>query len=209
MSNLREPQPDSGVSREQAGRAASEADLLARIRRGDDDAFDAVARQYGPRLFALALRLTGRREDAEDLVQETLVRTLPKLAGFEGRAKLSTYLVQALSNQWKNRLRSRQRSRLVGWFRLARGGEDEPSDDVAVDPSPSAEERLEAEDRAEAVRAAIERLAPERRLALILREVEGMPYEEIAAATGVPVGTVRSRIARARDDLRRLLGGSR
>jgi RNA polymerase sigma-70 factor (ECF subfamily) len=79
---------------------------------------------------------------------------------------------------------------------------------VAVDRSPSPLERLERQDRAAEVRRAVSRLEPTRRLTLLLREVEELSYEEIAEMTGVPVGTVRSRLARARDDLRRLVGGS-
>ena len=89
-----EPEARSGVRT-----GASEkhtAELLEAIRRGDSGAFDAVAREHAPALFRTAYRLTGRREDAEDLVQEVLVRALPALRRFEGRAKLQTYLFRAL-----------------------------------------------------------------------------------------------------------------
>jgi RNA polymerase sigma-70 factor (ECF subfamily) len=184
------------------------ADFLKRIRRGDADAFEAVAREVSPRLFRLAMRLSGNREEAEDLVQETLVRALPALRRFEGRSRLSTYLVRALTNLWKNRLRSRARSRVVSWFQS--GGRENEHDGAGIDPpdpGPSADERIEAEGRAAQVRLAVTRLHPDRRVTLLLREVEELSYEEIASITGVPVGTVRSRLARARDDLRSLLGG--
>jgi RNA polymerase sigma-70 factor (ECF subfamily) len=180
------------------------AELLQRIRRGDAGAFEQVAREQAPRLFRLALKLCGRREDAEDLVQETLVRSLPALRRFEGRARLSTYLIRALTNLWKNRLRSRKRSRLVDWFRGKGLDEDDAQgpEAFAIDPAPSAEERITSEQRGQLVRVAIGRLEPNRRLTLLLREVEDMSYEQIAELTGVPVGTVRSRLARAREDLR-------
>jgi RNA polymerase sigma-70 factor (ECF subfamily) len=190
---------------DEAGRETAER--LEAIRRGDPDAFEAVARQHAPALFRVAMRLTGRREDAEDLVQETLVRTLPRLSRFEGRARLSTYLFRALGNLWKNQLRSRKRSRMVGWFHGGTG--DENDERPALDPPdsrPLAMERLEAQSRAAEVRQAVSKLEPRRRLTLLLREVEEMSYEEIGEVTGVPVGTVRSRLARAREDLRRLLG---
>jgi len=204
MDGAPEPQARSGVRKDEAGRETAEQ--LAAIRRGDPDAFEAVAREHAPSLYRVALRLTGRREDAEDLVQETLVRALPKLRGFEGRAKLATYLFRAMGNLWKNRLRSKKRSRLVDWFR---GGGDDDDDDGPPEPrdvQPLPPERMEAEDRAREVREAVSRLEPTRRWTLLLREVEEMPYEAIAEVTGVPVGTVRSRLARAREDLRRLLG---
>jgi RNA polymerase sigma-70 factor (ECF subfamily) len=159
-------------------------------------------------LFRLALRLTGSRDIAEDLVQDTLVRALPALRGFEGRAAISTYLFRALGNLWKNRLRSKKRSRLVDWFRAGTRRDD--GEEIGPDPpdhAPSPLDRLEAEDRAGEVRRAVSELEPKRRLTLLLREVEEMSYEEIAEVTGVAVGTVRSRLARGREDLRRLLGG--
>jgi RNA polymerase sigma-70 factor (ECF subfamily) len=201
---MREPSDDSGVRR--IGDAPSEPDeaaLLERVRRGDADAFDVVARTHAPRLYRLALHLARRPEEAEDLVQETLVRALPKLDRFEGRARLSTYLMRALTNLWKNRLRARGRSRIDPWPEV---GEDRRAAEFP-DPAPSVEQGLVHRDRGDQVRDALERLEPTRRLAILLREVEGLSYEEIAGMTDVPVGTVRSRLARARDDLRRLLGG--
>ena len=208
MDGISEPGTSTGVQSNEGQPSEGEtAELLEGIRRGSADAFDRVARDHAPRLFRLALRLTGKREDAEDLVQETLVRALPALRRFEGRAKLSTYLVRALTNLWKNRLRSRKRSRMVEWFQGKRGDEQDDDGPVPVDESPTPLAQLEARERAREVRRAVLRLAPQRRLTLLLREVEEMSYEEIAEMTGVPIGTVRSRLARARDDLRALLGG--
>jgi len=210
MSDFLEPRSPGGVQQGKADAARGDSpELLERIRRGDADAFEQVAREHAPRLFRLALRLTGRRDAAEDLVQETLVRTLPALRRFKGEARLSTYLVRALTNQWKNRLRSKSRSRLVDWFRGRRGSgdDDEGAEPDPPDSAPSALERLESRELAEEVRRRVEQLEPHRRLALLLREVEEMSYEQIAEMTDVPVGTVRSRIARARGDLRRMMGG--
>jgi RNA polymerase sigma-70 factor (ECF subfamily) len=151
--------------------------------------------------------LTRRREDAEDLVQETLVRTLRSLPRFEGRSQLSTYLFRALGNLWKNRLRSRSRSRLVPWPAPRVGRLEHERDFDPADDATSALERLEEEDRAAGVRRAVASLEPTRRLTLLLREVEEMSYEEISEVTGVAVGTVRSRLSRAREDLRKLLRG--
>jgi RNA polymerase sigma-70 factor (ECF subfamily) len=156
-------------------------------------------------MFRLAMRMTGRREEAEDLVQETLVRALPAMRRFEGRARFSTYLIRAMGNLWKNRLRSKKRSRLVEWFRGRPRDGEAPQDPDPVDPAPSPQELLERRDRAERVRRAVARIDPQRRWTLLLREVEEMSYEEIAETTGVAVGTVRSRLARARADVRRIL----
>lgn len=209
MDQFREPEGAGGVCTEGTENPEDRtAEWIEGIRRGDADAFDAVAREYAPRLFRLALRLCGRREEAEDLVQETLVRTLPALKRFEGRARLSTYLSRSLGNLWKNRLRSRKRSRIVDWFRGRKDDEreDEPLARMA-DDRPTPLQLLESEDRARQVRDGLQQLEPVRRWTLLLREVEELSYEEIASITGVPVGTVRSRLARARGEMRRILGG--
>ena len=210
MTRTREQTEPVGVhSSEATDPERASEELVERIRRGDADAFEQMAREVGPRLYRLALHLSGNRDEAEDLVQETLVRALPALKRFEGRARLSTYLVRALGNLWKNRLRTRSRSKIVDWFRIG-GDNDDDDTPNALDPpdhAPSVQESLEAEDRAADVRRALSRLDPERRIALLLREVEELSYEEIAAITRVPVGTVRSRLARAREEMRRLLGG--
>ena len=205
MADGREPARLAGVhspgGEEEGGSERDAAETLEAIRRGDADAFDRMARQESPRLYRFALHLTGRPEEAEDLVQETLVRALTSLGRFEGRAALSTYLIRALGNLWKNRLRARSRSRFVEWFR---GNALDPPD-----RAPSAFDLLSAEDRAEQARRAVARLDPQRKITLLLRELEGLSYEEIATMTAVPVGTVRSRLARARQDLRQWLGGPR
>ncbi len=204
MRDSQEPIGDSGVDlNEPGGPDRDPAELLAAVRRGDARAFEQIARDHAPRMFRLALRLCRSREEAEDLVQDTLVKALPALRRFEGRARLSTYLVRALGNQWKNRLRSRSRSRVVDWFfGRPRDEQGERAEPDPADSAPSAHERLEAVERAGAVRAALERLEPTRRWTLLLREVEELSYEQIAEVTAVPLGTVRSRIARARRDLR-------
>lgn len=206
----------SGVRSEEADLTEREtAELIEGVRRGDADAFERLARLHAPRLYRLALRLTGRREDAEDLVQETLVRALPALRSFEGRARLSTYLIRALGNLWKNQVRSRNRSRLVDWLRGERGARHDRRNDAenpgAFDPPdrrPTPLERLVADDEAARLRRALLLLEPSRRLTLLLREVEQLSYEEIAEVTHVQLGTVRSRLARAREELRRLLEGA-
>jgi len=210
MDGLREPQRGNGVrSSAKAEDERDPAELLAGVRRGDADAFEALAREHAPMLFRVAVRLCGRREDAEDLVQETLVRALPALRRFEGRARLATYLSRAMGNLWKNRLRSKKRSRLVDWFR-GRRREDDATDPLEAmpDPLPDAQEQLEQRDRHREVRDAVQRLDPVRRWTLLLREVQELSYEEIAEVTGAPVGTVRSRLARARNDMRQILGDS-
>lgn len=204
-----EPSAERGVqSSEDAERPDPTDEWVEAARRGDADAFEHLSREHAPRLFRLAVHLTRDREEAEDLVQDTLMKTWKAIPGFEGRARWSTYLVRALTNTWKNRLRSKKRSRIVAWLDR-RGDGDSPDPQERPDPSSSALDGIVTRERNERIRGALERLEPTRRLTLLLREVEDMTYEEIAEVTDVAVGTVRSRLARARRDLRVLLEAER
>lgn len=178
---MREPDRRDGVGRGEDRRARLSAEAAA----------------AAPRLYRLAWHLCGDPLEAEDLVHDVLVKAIPALSAFEGRAALSTYLSRALSNHWKNRLRTRARSKTDPW--------PEGSEMPGREPGPL--ESLERAERAGRVRRAMFALDPDRRMTLVLREVEGLAYEEIAEATGVPVGTVRSRLARAREQLRAVLEG--
>lgn len=183
----------SDIQREQA--LQEEAELLARQRRGDAAATAELVHQLLPGLLRLARRLTGSPDEAEDLVQETFSRMLPALERFEGRSRVSTYAIRTLSNICKNRRRKRSRSPLVRWFQRV---------EQKKSPRKDPETHLVEDRKAERIRDLVQRLEPNRRLALLLREVEEMSYEEIASVTGSAAGTVRSRISRAREELRQL-----
>ncbi|HEU4401623.1 MAG TPA: sigma-70 family RNA polymerase sigma factor [Candidatus Polarisedimenticolia bacterium] len=177
--------------------------------------FEEIVRKHGRRLFLLAFRLTGDRADAEDLSQETLVRGYIASTRFEGRADFYTYLHRALLNLWKNHLRRRRRWRMVPLFgsRSAEAGVERgaPGSDGGgpagrlADPSPGPHERLVRHQHAEKLQRALMRLHPDFRAVLVLRVGEGLEYEEIAASLGIPIGTVRSRLARARERVRALM----
>lgn len=168
--------------------------------------FDEIVRRHGRRLYVLAYRLTGNRAEAEDLSQETLVRTYGAIGNFRGDADIYTYLYRALLNLWKNQVRSRKRWRLVPF---AAGPDAESAGaEAAAEPadlSPGPHERLVGLEQAERLRRALLQIEPGSRSVLVLRVAEGLAYEEIAAALGVRVGTVRSRLARARSRIRELM----
>jgi RNA polymerase sigma-70 factor (ECF subfamily) len=173
--------------------------------------FDEIVRQHGRRLYLLAYRLTANRADAEDLSQEALVRGYMATDRFRGEADFYTYLYRALLNLWKNQIRSRRRWRMIplgGGSRdregEARDGEADPAQELR-DRSPGPHERLVGREQSERLHRALLSLEPDFRVVLVLRVAEGLEYEEIAAALDIPVGTVRSRLARARGRIRDLL----
>jgi len=175
--------------------------------------FNEIVAKHGRRLFVLAYRLTGRREDAEDLSQETMVKGYMAAGRFEGRSDFYTYLYRTLVNLWKNQLRRRRRWRMVHLFGGgadadgAEAGQGRPADPGArlADSGPGPHEAYVHHEQAAKLHRALARLEPDFRAVLVLRVAEGLEYEEIAETLGIPVGTVRSRLARARNRIRDLM----
>lgn len=167
--------------------------LLARLRAGDPRAFEALVTAYQHRIFGVALRMLGSRAEAEDVAQETFLRAHRALGEFRGEARLSTWLYAIASRLCLNRLASAERRHL-------RGDEDA----MLRFPSPDADAAatLERAEIAAALHDAIAALPEERRIVVVLRDLEGLAYEEIAEALGLELNTVRSRLHRARLDLK-------
>lgn len=170
---------------------SDEAALIGRARQGDRDAFTQLVMQYQVPLYNMALRMIGRPEDAADVAQEAFLRAWEKIRTLR-RAPFKPWLFQIAVNLCYDHFR---RGRRVGVM----PDEEEGGKVVALGVTlPDPEERAEAHERSRLVRASIEALDHDHRVALVLRDVNGMAYEEIAAVLRVPLGTVKSRIARAR-----------
>ena len=177
------------------GRAGHDADLEDRLRRGHPRAFEELVIAYQHRVFGVALRMLRSRGEAEEIAQEVFLRVHRAVGNFRGEAKLSTWLYAITSRLCLNRLASGER-------RMAREGE-ESLERLRADTDPAAHaERGELE---AALQRAITELPEERRVVVVLRDFEGLSYEEIAAALDLPLGTVRSRLHRARTDLKEKL----
>ena len=175
---------------------ADEAQLVDRLRRGDPRAFEELVIAYQHRVFGVALRMLGSRAEAEEAAQEVFLRAHRAVADFRGGAKLSTWLYTIASRLCMNRLASGER-------RLLREGEEALARIPSGHASPADE--LERSERDAALHRAIAELSDERRMVVVLRDLEGLSYEEIAAALDLELGTVRSRLHRARLDLKEKL----
>jgi RNA polymerase sigma-70 factor (ECF subfamily) len=192
-------------SAEGALQVAEQADdaLVAACRSGDAHAFERLVAIHEGMVFNLAARLLGDLEEARDLSQEVFLQVYRQLVRFEGRSALRTWIYRIVVNQCRNRQRSwrrRARERSLPLEALA-GSSREPRSAETSGPY----EQARLRERAERLQEALERLSFEHRAVLLLREVESLSCEEVAGVLGLPEGTVKSRLARAREALRREL----
>ncbi|MFP3939696.1 MAG: RNA polymerase sigma factor [Thermoanaerobaculia bacterium] len=193
--------PDRERRASRAERRAAERTLAERHRWGDPQAFEEVYRTHAHLVYNLALRLAGDPDRAADLAQEVFLRIHRHLGTFRGRSSLETWIYRVTVNHCRSRLaRRRPPSRPLT---LDEGQEDRVAH--LADPSRGPEERALAGDAARLVTAALTRLPVKLREAVVLRDLEGLPYDDIARVLGVRIGTVRSRIARGRERLRSVL----
>jgi RNA polymerase sigma-70 factor (ECF subfamily) len=182
----------------------SDEDLMDRVALDDEKAFPELVRRFQGRITNLVSRVLNDRECADDLAQEVFVRVFVHRRNYRHGSKLSTWLFTIAANLAKNEIRRRVRRR--NWFSL--DALEEMLQDRAIqlaDPAEGQETALEREQLQAAVGRAIATVPEKYRLALVLRDIEGLPYEEIAQVLGIPGGTVRSRINRARSMLKRKL----
>jgi RNA polymerase sigma-70 factor (ECF subfamily) len=174
------------------------ADVLERLRAGDPRAFEDLVTAYQHRVFAVAYRMLGSRAEAEEAAQEVFLRAHRGLAEFRGEAKLSTWLFAITSRLCLSRLAS-------GAARIGRARDGETALVGLASPDGGAPEALERREAEAAVHRAIAELPEDRRIVVVLRDLEGLSYEEIAESLGLTLGTVRSRLHRARMDLKERL----
>ncbi len=177
--------------------SADESALVERCLTGDDTAFDQVVLRYQDMVFSLAFRLLGRYDEAVDLSQEVFLQVYRKLSSFRRDSSLRTWIYRIVINRAKNRQRWWKR-RINEMTALpieeaetrARSG-DIPQDEV-----------LARKEQGQILHSAIDKLPFDQRTILLLKEIEGLSYEEISSTLSLPLGTVKSRLARARASLR-------
>lgn len=178
---------------------ALDVELVERHRCGDLQAFDEVYERFGEMVYNLALRLSGNREEAADLTQEIFLRIYRHLGSFGGRSTLKTWVFRIAVNHCRDRLSRHYPAMQPIDDEVERGGIP------IADPGRGPEELAVAADEGRRVMEGLSRIPPVFCEAVVLRDLEGLSYEEIAEVLGVRVGTVRSRIARGREQLRLLL----
>ncbi|HVF27826.1 MAG TPA: sigma-70 family RNA polymerase sigma factor [Pyrinomonadaceae bacterium] len=192
-------------------RSSIEALFIEKLRAGDAAAFERLVDERSGDVYALLYRLTEDREEARDLTQETFLQAFRHIVNFRGDSDLRTWLYRIAVNQARNRRRWWRRRRRDATLSLdARSGDSEvPLGAQLSDESQANPEQLTlTRERERALVSALGALARPYREVVVLRDIEGLSYEEVAAALEIGVGTVKSRLSRGRSELRRRLEGS-
>ena len=192
-------------------RSAVEDQFLERLRRGETAAFERVVAEHSSDVYALLYRMTSDAEEARDLTQETFLRAFQSIGRFRGDSNLRTWIYRIAINQARNRWRWWRRRRRDFTVSLDAGddrNETPLSARLANDEALGPEEETLARERESYLRAALLELKRPFREAVVLRDVEGFSYEEIAETLQISIGTVKSRLSRGRLELRRKLEGS-
>jgi RNA polymerase sigma-70 factor, ECF subfamily len=174
--------------------------LIAECLQGRTAAFGELISRYQDRLYNTLLRFLGNNEDARDILQEALLNAYLALENFKGDSQLYTWLYRIAMNT----AMTHQRKERVALARKAQrgGAAEEPADHSAFSQP---ESNMVREEEGQRVQNALAKLSPEHRLVLLLKDMDGQKYEEMAVALDVPIGTIRSRLHRARLELRELL----
>jgi RNA polymerase sigma-70 factor (ECF subfamily) len=178
-----------------------EAAIVAQARLGDAKAFSELLRRYEGKIFRLALHITQNREDAEDVLQEAFLKAYEHLDQFQGQSRFYTWIVRIAVNQALMKLRKRKSDRSVSLDDTIDTGEDTVAREIAAwDENP--EQRYSREEINEILGSAIDGLAPIYRAVFVLRDVDGLSTEEAADALDLSVPAIKSRLLRARLQLR-------
>lgn len=184
-----------------------ETEFIERLKTGDAKAFDSLVTRYSGDIFALLYRITEDAEEAGDLTQETFLNALKAIKNFRGEADLKTWLFRIAINESRNRFRwwkRRQKEKTIS-LDAPFGESDTTLGETFSSTSKNPEENVLQKEREQALAKALSELPEIFREAIILCDIEGLSYDEIAEVLQINIGTVKSRIARGRDELRKKL----
>jgi len=186
---------------------AEESRFVLRLQANEDAAYDELVRIYSASIFHVAYRMLGDSAEASDIVQEIFLKVFRNIGGFKGEAALKTWIFKIAFSEILNRLRwwkRRHRFATVSLDESSQDGKDGLGHTVRAS-SPTPEQALQSKEEEVAIQEALGRLSREHRSIIVLRDIEGFSYNEIADVLGVSIGTVKSRLARARGDLKKSL----
>lgn len=182
----------------------SEKELIQSAQAGNALAFEQLIAEHQKRIFSIAYRIAGNSEDASDMAQEVLIKIFRSLKNFRGDSKFSTWLYRVATTTCLDEQKKQRRHTAYSLDQTLEA-EDGNITTEPVDTGPTPEESLERKAMHQAIHQAIGKLKKDHQKVILLREVQGMSYEEIATVLNCSEGTVKSRINRARDHLKKIL----
>lgn len=176
-----------------------EEKLISRAAAGDGAAFSELMTIHEKRMYAVALRMCANREDAQDCLQDAMLRVYRSIGGFKGQSSFSTWVYRITMNTCLDELRRRKTRSAASLDNMLEGGW------APTDGGNGPEKQAVASEQRRVLNSAIAELPEDMRSAIVLRDVQGFSYEEIADMLGVNIGTIKSRISRGREKLRQIL----
>lgn len=183
-----------------------EAELIAKVLAGDADSFEPLVHEHQSQIYNLALRMTGNPDDAFDISQDAFVKAYISLKDFRMESSFGSWLYRLASNQCLDFLRKRKRQKVVS---LTMEDEDDNVREIDLtDTRFAPESELERAELRESLKAGLEALPPEQKRIIVMRDISGLSYQEMSEQLGVGLGTVKSRIFRAREKLASFLTDS-
>jgi RNA polymerase sigma-70 factor (ECF subfamily) len=191
-------------------RPRADAEFIERLKRGEATAFEELVAARSGEIYGLLFRMTENGDEARDLTQETFLRAFQSIGRFRGEADLRTWIYRIAINQARNRWRWWRRRRRDSTVSLeaTQGDAGQTIMATLAESAANPEQQTLAHERESALRSALQKVKRAYRETVILRDIEGFSYEEIATTLGINVGTVKSRLARGRQELRQKLEGS-
>lgn len=185
--------------------AVSDWELIELFKKGNEEVFEEIVRRYQKKVYNTTYRMMGNHEDASDLAQEAFIRIYRNLHSFKGKSSFSTWLFTVTTNVCRDEMRKRQRRLQAQSLSEPVQFEDGEVEREIADDSMAPEIVSLHREMHDEIQAVIEQLPPEQKEAIVLREFQGFSYEEIAEISGVAVGTIKSRISRARQSMKKEL----
>src|SRR6185295_9108918 len=193
------------LDRTAAGLSAEEAMFVVRLQANEDAAYDELVRTYSASMFHTAYRMLGDNAEASDIVQEIFLKVFRNIGGFKGEAALKTWIFKIAFSEILNRLRWWKRRHRYATVSLDDNANGNGTGQYVADAGPTPEQILQMKEQETAIQQALGKLSSDHRSIIVLRDIEGFSYNEIADVLGGSVGTVKSRLARARADLKKSL----
>lgn len=184
--------------------AVNENKLVNKAVKGDNSAFEALMEKHMGIIYNIALRMATNQDDAEDMTQEIMIKIFRSLGSFKGNSKFSTWIYRVAVNTCLDELKKKKNKKHLSLDAEISGADGENQIEIK-DDSPSPEKLAEQNELRDMVAAAVKLLSDEHRAVIVLRDIRGMSYSEIAGILGCSDGTVKSRISRARAQLKMIL----